>query len=157
GKLRGKNSDGVNVFLGIPYGASTTGANRFMPPKKPEPWTGVHDAFEYGPIAPQRNPKWTPAILAASIYAPGKPFSIFMLPNVPEREDCLVLDVYTPGANDNGKRPVMVWLHGGGFAQGAASSVAYNGVNLAKRGDVVVVGVNHRLNVFGYCYLDEVG
>src|SRR2546425_44688 len=67
------------------------------------------------------------------------------------------VDVYTPGVNDNGKRPVMVWLHGGGFAQGAASSVVYNGANLAKRGDVVVVGVNHRLNIFGYCFLGDLG
>jgi para-nitrobenzyl esterase len=153
GKLRGKNADGMNVFLGIPYGAPTSGANRFMPPQKPEAWTGVRDALQYGPIAPQRNPKPSPALLA--LYGPGKPFSMFMLPNVPDREDCLVLDVYTPGVKDGAKRPVMVWLHGGGFAQGAASSTVYNGTNLAKRGDVVVVGVNHRLNVFGYCHLGD--
>jgi para-nitrobenzyl esterase len=80
-----------------------------------------------------------------------------MIPDVPDREDCLVLDVYTPSLRENAKRPVMVWLHGGGFAQGAASSVAYNGTNLARRGDVVVVGINHRLNVFGYNYLADLG
>jgi para-nitrobenzyl esterase len=157
GKLRGKNADGVNVFLGVPYGASTTGANRFMAPQKAEPWSGVRDALHFGPIAPQRNPKTSAAMVAASIYGPGKPFSIFMIPDVPDQEDCLVLDVYTPGVKDGAKRPVMVWLHGGGFSQGAASSVAYNGVNLARRGEVVVVGVNHRLNVFGYCHLGDLG
>lgn len=157
GKLRGKNVDGVNEFLGVPYGAPTNGPNRFMPPQKSEPWSGVRDALHFGPIAPQRNSKIPPAMVAASIYGPFKPFSLFMIPDVPDREDCLVLDVYTPGINDAAKRPVMVWLHGGGFAQGAASSVVYNGANLAKRGDVVVVGVNHRLNVFGYCYLGDLG
>jgi para-nitrobenzyl esterase len=157
GKLRGKNVDGVHEFLGVPYGAPTGGANRFMPPQKPESWSGVRDALQYGPIAPQRNPKASPATVAASIYGKGKPFSIFMIPDVPDREDCLVLDVYTPGAGDGAKRPVMVWLHGGGFAQGAASSAVYNGANLAKRGDVVVVGVNHRLNAFGYTYLGDLG
>src|SRR5262249_14947630 len=157
GRLRGKAVDGVNMFLGVPYGAPTSGANRFMPPQKHESWKGVRDALEFGPLAPQRDPKSTPATVAASIYGPGKPFSIFMIPNVPDREDCLVLDVYTPGVNDGAKRPVMVWLHGGGFSRGAASSAVYNGANLAKRGDVVVVGVNHRLNVFGYCYLGDLG
>ena len=157
GKLRGKNVDSVYEFLGVPYGAPTGGANRFMPPHKPEPWSGVREALHFGSLAPQRNPKSTPATVAASIYGKGKPFSIFMIPDVPDREDCLVLDVYTPGINDGGKRPVMVWLHGGGFAQGAASSAVYNGANLAKRGDVVVVGVNHRLNAFGYTYLGDVG
>jgi para-nitrobenzyl esterase len=157
GKIRGRTADGINVFLGVPYGAPTDGSNRFMAPRPPQPWTGIREALEFGSLAPQRNPKSTPAMLAASIYAPGKPFSVFMIPNVPDREDCLVLDVYTPGVNDGRKRPVMVWLHGGGFAQGAASTAVYGGANLARRGDAVVVGVNHRLNAFGYTYLGEIG
>jgi para-nitrobenzyl esterase len=118
----------------------------------------VRDAFDFGPICPQRNPKIPLAALATSIYGPGKPMSIFAYPRrVPESEDCLVLDLYTPGINDRRPRPVMVWLHGGGFAQGAASAPVYDGTNLARRGDVVVVGVNHRLNVLGYAYLGELG
>jgi para-nitrobenzyl esterase len=158
GKVRGSVINGINVFKGLPYGASTSGPNRFMPPKKPDSWTGVRDTFDFGPICPQRNPKIPLATLATSIYGPGKPMSIFAYPRrVPESEDCLVLDLYTPGVNDRRPRPVMVWLHGGGFAQGAASAPVYDGTNLARRGDVVVVGVNHRLNVLGYAYLGELG
>jgi para-nitrobenzyl esterase len=158
GKVRGSVVNGINVFKGLPYGASTSGPNRFMPPKKPDSWTGVRDVFDFGPICPQRNPKIPLAALATLIYGPGKPMSIFAYPRrVPESEDCLVLDLYTPGVNDRRPRPVMVWLHGGGFAQGAASAPVYDGTNLARRGDVVVVGVNHRLNVLGYAYLGELG
>ena len=158
GKVRGAVVRGISVFKGLTYGASTSGPNRFMPPQKPAPWTDVRDAFEFGPISPQRNPKTSVATLATSIYASGKPMSIFAYPaGVAEGEDCLVLDIYTPSVTDRRPRPVMVWLHGGGFSQGSASAPVYDGVNLAHRGDVVVVGINHRLNVLGYAYFAQLG
>ncbi len=137
GKVRGVLQEGVNVFKGVPYGASTTGKNRFMPARKPDPWTGVKDALSYGPSAPQGN--------GQTVARGVGPIS----------EDCLVLNVWTRGLNDGVKRPVMVWIHGGGFATLSGSSPAYDGVNLAKRGDVVVITLNHRLNVFGFLHLGD--
>src|ERR1700720_702261 len=142
GKLRGVVQQGVQTFRGIPYGASTAGSNRFMAPRKPEPWTGVRDAFQNGPTAPQLG---------------GPPNALILGHRAPtfESEDCLVVNVFTPAVS--GKRPVMVWLHGGGFAGGAGSAHSFDGNYLARSGDVVVVAVNHRLNVFGYLYLGGVG
>ncbi len=137
GKIRGVVQEGVNVFKGVPYGASTTGKNRFMPARKPVPWPGVRDALHYGPSAPQGNGKTVARGVA------------------PISEDCLVLNVWTRGLNDGVKRPVMVWIHGGGFATLSGSSPAYDGVNLAKRGDVVLITLNHRLNVFGFLDLAD--
>jgi len=143
GKVRGLQIDKVQAFRGIPYGASTAGARRFQPPAKPEPWTGVRDAFELGLRSPLIDsvlvPEWVP-----------------LNRREPMGEDCLNLNVWTPGVAA-ARRPVMVWLHGGGYAAGSPGMVAYDGANLARTHDVVVVGVTHRLNAFGFMYLAELG
>lgn len=147
GKVRGVDNDGIKVFKGIPYGADTSGANRFMPPAEPADWSGVRDALEYGHSAPQRDPGAPPA---GGLTISGR--------NLPtEGEDCLVLNVWTPavGADSSRKRPVMFWCHGGGFVTGSGSSPDNDGTNLARRGDVVVVTINHRLNVLGFANLSE--
>jgi para-nitrobenzyl esterase len=150
GKVRGTSLNGVNIFKGIPYGASTAGKNRFMPPVKPEPWSGVSDAFHYGASAPQTVPG-APGILA--------PLNFLISAENPrdagENEDCLFLNVWTPGLNDGRKRPVMFWIHGGGFTSGSGSAPLYDGANMARRGDVVVVTINHRLGALGYTYLRD--
>ena len=136
GKVRGTAAGEIKVFKGIPYGASTSGANRFMPPVKPAAWTGVRDALAWGHTAPQ----------SAGRIRPGAP---------EEGEDCLVLNVFTPALGNTAKKPVMVWLHGGGFSTGSGSGAITDGTNLARTGDVVVVSINHRLNVFGFTFLGE--
>ena len=145
GKIRGAIIDKVYAFKGVPYGASTAGAGRFMPPQKPQPWTDVKDTVEFGHRSPQQ---------------PGK----LEIPEVadtsgqgPMGEDCLVLNVWTNGLKGGRKRPVMVWFHGGGFASGSGDYTMYDGANLARKHDVVVVTTNHRLNAFGYLYLSEIG
>jgi para-nitrobenzyl esterase len=157
GKVRGFLNDGIFTFRGVRYGASTAGKNRFLPPQKPDPWTGVRDASSYGYKAPQTNPLTrgaaVPETEMTQILAGSDGFRV----SPPESEDCLFLNVWTPGLGAAKKRPVMVWLHGGGFSQGASSDLLYDGTNLARRGDVVMVGVNHRLNVFGYTHFGDLG
>jgi para-nitrobenzyl esterase len=145
GQLRGFARDGIQHFLGIPYGAPTGGAGRFKAPQPAVPWAGVRPATEFGPTCPQTIPGASPQRTGA-LATIGDP------PPAGESEDCLNINVWTPSA-DGEKRAVMVWIHGGAFAVGSGSMAVYNGANLARRGDVVVVGITHRLNIFGYAYL----
>jgi len=144
GKIRGLAQGGAISFKGVPYGAPTGGSSRFMPPAKPMPWTGVRDAFELGFRCPQSPSTLIPEIAAVDSKEPAS-------------EDCLVLNIWTPGAGRARKRPVMIWLHGGGYSAASAGFTIYDGTNLARQHDVVLVGLNHRLNVFGFLYLAEIG
>jgi para-nitrobenzyl esterase len=148
GRVRGAIIEGVAAFKCIPYGAPTSGANRFMPPRRPAPWAGVHDALEYTGHAPQQGLRPLPRPELADFSGPPDAS--------PETEDCLTLNVWSPGL-DASKRAVMVWFHGGAFAYGTANVARLQGSRLAKRGDVVVVTVNQRLNIFGFLDLSAVG
>src|SRR6202011_5274329 len=149
GKLRGSAPAGIHAFKGIPYGAPTGGANRFMPPQPPAKWAGVRAAVAYHGHAPQLpgRPERRPEL--RTILGPPD--------TTPEGEDCLTLNVWTPGLGDGAGRPVMVWLHGGAFGYGSGNRAVTDGANLARRGDVVVVSVNHRLNIFGFLHLADIG
>jgi Carboxylesterase type B len=148
GKVQGYILDDVYTYLGIPYGAPTGGANRFMPPQKPESWEGVRPAMFYGNDAPQNMAdKWKNN--AGTFTDHWNYFDV--------SEDCLNLNVWTP-APDGKKRPVLVWMHGGGFSAGnSIEQDGYHGANLARAGDIVFVSVNHRLNAFGFSDLSAAG
>jgi para-nitrobenzyl esterase len=149
GKVRGYVLRGVHYFLGIPYGADTSGANRFMPPQKPKPWTEVFPALWWGNTAPQNMEKR----YADPHYAFRDHWNYDDV-----SEDCLRLNVFTPALKDGKKRPVLVWLHGGGFANGnGIEHDGYNGENFARFADAVFVSINHRLGPLGYCDLAGVG
>jgi para-nitrobenzyl esterase len=145
GKVLGIDNAGIKEFKGIPYGASTAGRNRWAPPRPPAPWGGVREAIGYGQISPQTvadlRSEYAQMIMWDRHVGPGG-----------MGEDCLNLNVWTPGI-DNAKRAVMVSFHGGGWQTGSGNGPMYDGANLARYGDVVVVTVNHRLAAFGYLQL----
>jgi para-nitrobenzyl esterase len=149
GKVRGYILRGIHYFLGVPYGADTSGANRFMPPQKPKPWTDVYPALFWGPVSPQNmENRYTNKFGSFRDHWNYSDAS----------EDCLRVNVLTPALKDGKKRPVMFWIHGGGFSAGnAIEHDGYNGENLARFGDVVFCSINHRLGPFGYCNLAGVG
>lgn len=159
GKVRGFRHDGIYVFNGIPYGAPTSGAGRFMPPAKPEPWTGIRNALAYGRICPQED--------SAHFITDGQNLAktdedAFLLHRGCARwvpgEDCLRVNVWTPEINGSVKRPVMVYMHGGGFSGGCDHDLlSYDGESLARNHDVVLVNHNHRLNAYGYLNLAGIG
>jgi para-nitrobenzyl esterase len=144
GKVAGLVNGPVRIFKGIPYGAPTGGANRFMPPRPPEPWSGIREATRIGPRCPQPV---TPGLM---------PEEAVDLDYGPQSEDCLYLNVWTATLDPAAKRPVMIWLHGGSYAVGSGGSVRYDGSNLVRQHDVVVVTVNHRLNAFGFLDLSGI-
>jgi para-nitrobenzyl esterase len=133
GRVRGYRDRGIAAFKGIPYGADTA-PRRFQAPVPPAPWDGVRDATAFGRIAPQ--PTWRPDAMG---------------------EDCLHLNVWTPALGDGAKRPVLVWFHPGAFSSDHSNHLEMDGARLARRGDVVVITVNHRLNAFGHAYLADLG
>ncbi len=138
GRVQGERGNGVIRFLGIPYAQSIAGQNRFAPPQPLKPWTGIRKAMRYADSSPQQvsamSTPVTPAFEPPAYVKPG--------------DDCLALNVWTPESAD-GSLPVMVWLHGGGWTSGSGSCAIYDGGNLAGRGDVVVVTINHRLGASG--------
>jgi len=148
GKVRGFVRRGVYTFRGIPYGGSTSGERRFLPPVKPAPWKDVRSSLTYGYVSPQEPRTIWDRDEVAFVYQWDDGF---------QHEDCLRVNIWTEGL-DHRKRPVMVWLHGGGFSTGSGHEMrVYDGENLARRGDVVVVSLNHRVGAAGFLNLASVG
>ena len=149
GKVRGFILNGIYQYRGIPYGADTSGANRFMAPRKPESWDEVRPAVWWGNTAPQEMENRYANVWAS--YADHWNYDDVS-------EDCLKLNVWTPAVGDGGKRPVMVWYHGGGYRNGnAIEQDGYMGENLSRKGDIVFVSINHRLGPIGFTDLSGVG
>ncbi len=149
GKVQGYILNKVYTFLGIPYGADTSGKNRFMPPQKPIPWENIRPAVFYGHSAPQGMENRWPNNYGTFVDH----WNYWDV-----SEDCLCLNVWTPAINDNRKRPVLLWLHGGGFTNGSGiEQDGYHGENLSRYGDIVFVSINHRLGPLGFSDLSGVG
>jgi para-nitrobenzyl esterase len=149
GKVRGYIREGIFTFKGIPYGDTTAGSGRFAPPRAAQPWTGVRSSMHYGPVYPQA-PRGT--------WVEDEESFLFDYEDGYPGEDCLRVNIWTPGIQGAGKRPVMVWLHGGGFVSGSCQELrAYEGERLSRRGDVVVVSLNHRLGPLGFLNLIQFG
>jgi para-nitrobenzyl esterase len=149
GRVRGYARTGIHTFKGIPYAASTAGSARFLPPERPKPWAGVRSSLYYGQVCPQ-GPR--------AGWAVDENAFMFEWDDGQPGEDCLRINVWTPSASSGRKRPVLFWIHGGGYSAGSGQELkSYDGENLALRGDVVVVSVNHRLNSLGYLNLAEYG
>jgi para-nitrobenzyl esterase len=149
GRVAGYIRRGIFTFKGIPYADNSAGPNRFMPPVKPKSWEGVRSSRQYGYVAPQ-GPR--------AGWANDEEAFMFAWDDGVQNEDCLRVNVWTPALGDAKKRPVMVWLHGGGYTAGSGQELrSYDGENLARRGDLVVVSLNHRLNVLGYLDLSKFG
>lgn len=148
GKLQGYVHNGVYNFKGVPYAK----AERFMPPRPVEPWAGIKTAMTYGNVSYQLIDK------EHDIFPPHWYWPHWEPRNYPQSDDCQNLNLWTPGLKDGKKRPVMVWIHGGGYSMGSASvEDAYDGENLSRKGDAVVVSVNHRLNSVGFLDLSAYG
>lgn len=141
GRVEGRDDGDLRVFRGIPFARPPVGPLRFRPPQPAEPWTGVRDARHAGPIAPQ-NPS-----PLEQLFAANRP---------PMDEDCLSLNVWTPGPDD-GARPVLVWIHGGAFVTGSGATPWYDGTSFARRHDLVVVTINYRLGALGFLHLADLG
>src|ERR1700720_3290483 len=158
GKIRGFRRNGVCVFKGVPYGASTAGARRFMPPVKPEPWTGIRNALQYGRACPYLDSAHFDMNGKNLANSDEDQFLLHRGAALVPGEDCLRVNVWTPEINASHKRPVMVYMHGGGFTAGSGHDLlAYDGESLARNHDAVVVNHNHRLNVYGYINLGHLG
>ncbi len=148
GRLRGLVSGGIKVFKGVPYGADTSGKNRFLPPQPVKPWAGVRDALDYGNVCPQM-PGDRRSDYANLIFLDIQPGGM--------GEDCLNLNVWTPDLSRSAKKPVIVRFHGGGFYGGSSNSPGMDGEMQARHGDCVVVSVNHRLSAFGFLHVADSG